>query len=224
MNQNTRTIINLSTWDRVKSYEFYRNFINPQTSITAMVDCTIAYNECKESRTSFSRKYLYAILRSVNDIKELKYRVEMVDGEECVVLYEKISLLTPIKVGSNGEFTTVKVPYHLTFEKFNKVMDEIVSSIDFNNPEPYYTMQNSQAMGFSDVIVVSVIPDLHFTSVTPTQSCSFGSRKPLINVGKAELKEGKMMMPIAISFHHGLCDGHHISKFFRLVENYLKEL
>lgn len=224
MNQNTRTIINLSTWDRVKSYEFYRNFLNPQASITALVDCTIAYNECKENKTSFFRKYVYAILRSVNDIKELKYRIEIVDGEECVVMYDKISLLTPIQVGKNGEFTTIKVPYHLTFEKFNKVMDEMISSIDTQNPEPYYAEQDTYSRGFTDIVVVSALPDLHFTSISPTQSCSYGSRKPLINVGKAELKDGKMMMPIAISFHHGLCDGYHISKFFSNVENYLKEL
>jgi len=46
----------------------------------------------------------------------------------------------------------------------------------------------------------------------------------LINVGKAVLKEGKMMMPVAISFHHGLCDGYHISRFFNLVEEYLRTL
>lgn len=46
MNQNTRTIINLNTWERAKSYEFYKKFLNPQVSITAEVDCTIAYKEC----------------------------------------------------------------------------------------------------------------------------------------------------------------------------------
>ena len=127
-------------------------------------------------------------------------------------------------IGKNGEFTTIKVPYHLTFEKFNKVMDEIVAAIDPNDPEPYFVEEDQERRGFSDMVVISALPDLHFTSVTATQSCSFGSRKPLINVGKAILKEGKMMMPVAISFHHGLCDGYHISKFFALVENYLREL
>lgn len=224
MNQNTRTIINLNTWERAKSYEFYKKFLNPQVSITAEVDCTIAYKECKEKNTSFFRKYVYAILRSVNDIKELKYRIEQIDGEDKVVLYDKVSVVTPIQVGSNGEFTSIKVPYHQTFEKFNKVMDEIIDSLDISNHNPYYIEQDAQARGFSDMVVISALPDLHFTSVTATQSCSFGSRKPLINVGKAILKDGKMMMPVAISFHHGLCDGYHISKFFKNIENYLKEL
>ncbi len=224
MNQNTRTIINLNTWDRAKSYEFYKNFLNPQVSITSEVDCTIAYNDCKEKKTSFFRKYVYAILRSVNDITELKYRIEQINGEDKVVLYDKISVVTPIQVGNNGEFTSIKVPYHQTFEKFNKVMDEITASLDTSNHNPYYIEQDAEARGCSDIVVISALPDLHFTSVTATQSCSFGSRKPLINVGKAILKEGKMIMPIAISFHHGLCDGYHIGKFFNNIENYLKEL
>ena len=224
MNSNTRTIINLNTWDRAKSYEFYKNFINPQVTITADVDCSQAYYSCKESNTSFFRKYLYAILRSVNDIKELKYRIETVEGEEVVVHYEKISVLTPIQTGPNGEFTTIKVPYHLTFEKFNKVMDETIAHIDTDGNQPYFIEQDAEAKGFLDMVLVSALPDLNFTSITCTQSCSHGSRKPIINVGKAVLKEGKMMMPVAISFHHGLCDGYHITRFYKKVEEYLKEL
>lgn len=224
MNSNTRTIINLNTWERRKSYEFYRNFLNPQVTITAEVECTEAYNECKSNGSSFFRKYLYAILRSVNEIKELKYRIENLDGEDKVVLYEMISLLTPIKVGKNGEFTTIKVPYHLTFEKFNKVMDDIVSEIDPDDPEPYFKEIDAEEKKFSDLVLVSALPDLHFTSITCTQSCRSGSRKPIVNVGKAVKIDNKVVMPIAISFHHGLCDGFHISKFYKLVEEYLKNL
>ena len=224
MNSNTRTIINLNTWDRAKSYEFYKNFINPQVTITADVDCTSAYNSCLEEKQSFFRKYLYAIVRSVNEVKELKYRIETVEGKETVVLYDKISLLTPIRIGRNGEFTTIKVPYHLTFEKFNKVMDEIVAALDPDNHEPYFNEGESEKKEFLDMVLVSALPELNFTSVTCTQSCSQGSRKPIINVGKAVLKEGKMMMPVAISFHHGLCDGYHISRFYSKVEEYLREL
>ncbi len=224
MNSNTRTIINLNTWDRAKSYEFYRNFLNPQVTITADVDCTAAYRSCKEDNTSFFRKYLYAVLRSVNDVKELRYRIEQINGEEKVVLYDKISVLTPIQVGDNGEFTTVKIPYHLTFEKFNKVMDEAIALLDKDVPDPYYIESDAEMRGICDLVVVSALPELNFTSVTATQSCRYGSRKPLINVGKAVMKEGKMMMPVAISFHHGLCDGYHISKFYKNVEEYLNHL
>lgn len=224
MNSNTRTIINLNTWERAKSYEFYKNFLNPQVCITAEVECTAAYEDCKENNRSFFRKYLYAILRSVNDIKELRYRIENIEGEERVVLYEKISLLTPVRINEAGEFTTIKVPYHLTFEKFNSVMDNIMDSLDKQVPEPYYAETEEHRQGFTDMVLVSAMPDLHFTSISPTQSCRYGSKKPIINVGKAVLKEGKMMMPVAISFHHGLCDGFHISNFYKKVEDYLKEL
>lgn len=224
MNSNTRTIINLNTWERAKSYEFYRNFLNPQVCITAEVDCTIAYEDCKANGNSFFRKYVYAVLRSVNEIKELKYRIESVDGEDIVVLYDKISLLTPIKINESGEFTTIKVPYHLTFEKFNAVMDNIIASLDKSEPEPYYAETDAEKQHFTDMVLVSALPDLHFTSISPTQSCRLGSKKPIINIGKAVRKEGKMMMPIAISFHHGLCDGYQISMFYKKVEEYLKVL
>ncbi|MEB3374742.1 CatA-like O-acetyltransferase [Bacteroides sp. CR5/BHMF/2] len=40
--------------------------------------------------------------------------------------------------------------------------------------------------------------------------------------GKAITKEGKLVMPIAMTIHHGFIDGHHLSLFYRKVEELLK--
>lgn len=223
MDKNTRTIINLNTWERRSNYEFFKTFLNPQYSITSEIDCTEAYLSSKQQETSFFLKYLYAILRSVNEIPELCYRIEESDGNEVVVLYKKISVITPIRIGTNGKFHSILVPYHKTLEKFSKIFHETVAAIPKEESDPY-AAEKATDTNFKDQILVSAIPDLYYTSMTFTQSDQHGTNKPLINVGKAIERNGRMVMPMAICVHHGLCDGYHLSLFFKKVEEYLKEL
>jgi chloramphenicol O-acetyltransferase type A len=44
----------------------------------------------------------------------------------------------------------------------------------------------------------------------------------LLNAGKAIIREGKLVMPIAMTIHHGFIDGHHLSLFYKKVEEFLK--
>lgn len=223
MENNTRTIININTWDRRSNYEFFKDYLNPNWSVTCEVECTSAFENSKKTGDSFFLKYLYAILRAANDVKELRYRVEKDEnGNEIVVLYKYISVITPISVGENGKFHSVKIPYEPDYNKFLKKANEIISSIPAET-DPY-AAEKSMKNGRQDVILVAANPRLPFCSMTATQSAEKGTRKPLLNVGKATRREGKMYIPVFITVNHGLCDGYHVSNFYENVEKYLKEL
>lgn len=225
MDTNTRIIINLNTWERRHNYEFFKGFQNPQCSVTSEIDCTSAYRNSKKEGTSFFVKYLYAILRAVNEIPELCYRIEQSDGEEVVVLYKKISVITPIRVGENGKFHSINIPYHKTFEKFRAAYKTAVNSIPEADSDPYAAEKQIKSdHAFNDQILLSALPDLYYTSMTFTQSTRSGNNRPLINVGKAIERNNRMIMPVAICFHHGLCDGYHISLFYEKARQYLNEL
>ncbi len=245
MQSNIRTIINYSTWDRKENFEFFKSFTNPQYSITAEVDCTKAYNNRKN--VPFFLKYLYAILRAANEITELRYRVETIDcvdnsntnynsaKDVLIVLYKAVSVITPIKVGDNGKFHSIEVPYNKDFEKFCASYNKVKNSIDINNTNPYNieNRHSEDSACFNDHILVSTVKDINYTSMTFTQSNEYGSKKPIINVGKAverlePIRNGeqvsftvRMKMPIAICVHHGLCDGYHLSIFYNKVQEYL---
>ncbi len=235
MQKNNRTIIDYNTWDRRENYEFFEEFLNPCYSVTCEVECTSAFENSKRDKSSFFIKYLYAILRAVNEIPELRYRVErerVTDKEsgsqnekEVIVLYETVSAITPISVGPNGKFHSVNIPYSRSFDEFSKKTGEIILNISGEtNP---YAAEKSAKSGphqYMDMVLVAANPGLAFTSMTCTQSSVQGNRKPLINVGKATCREGKFHIPVFISVHHGLCDGYHLTQFYRLVEKYLGEL
>ena len=223
MENNTRTIININTWDRQSNYEFFKDYLNPNWSVTCEVECTSAYENSKITGDSLFLKYLYAILRAANDVKELRYRVEKDEnGNEIVVLYKYISVITPISVGDNGQFHSVRIPYEQDYEKFRITAHQIISSIP-SETDPY-AAEKSMKNGRQDVILVAANPRLPFCSMTATISAERGSKKPLLNVGKAIKREGKMYIPVFITVNHGLCDGYHVSLFYENVQKYLKEL
>ena len=49
----------------------------------------------------------------------------------------------------------------------------------------------------------------------------YGNSYPLLNVGKAIIREGKLMMPVAITISHAFADGLHITRFFQKIEEKL---
>ena len=213
-----KQIIDIETWERKENFNFFRRFQNPQLSITSEVECGGAKKRAKEAHQSFFLHYLYAVLRAANEIPELRYRI---DPEGRVVLYDQIDILSPIKIKENGKFFTIRFPYHEDFETFYQEARKIIYSIP-ENGDPYAAENGEVANGDYGLILLSATPDLYFTSITGTQEKQSGNNYPLLNAGKAIIKKGKLVMPIAMTIHHGFVDGHHLSLFYRKVEELLK--
>lgn len=210
-------IIDINTWERKENYEFFLGFQNPTISITSEVECAGAKARAKAAGESFFLHYLYAVLRAVNEIPEFRFRI---DAEGRVVYFNHVDMLTPIKVKENGRFFTIRLPWNTDFQTFYTTAKAIINDIDPNgNP---YDMEKVGGKDLLDVILLSATPDLYFTSLTCTQEHRHGSNYPLMNAGKAILKEGKLVMPIAMTIHHGFIDGHHLSLFYKKVEEFLK--
>ncbi|WP_455592677.1 chloramphenicol acetyltransferase [Bacteroides sp.] len=210
-------IIDIKTWERRNNYEFFLGFQNPTISITSEVECGGAKARAKAAGQSFFLHYVYAVLRAVNEIKEFRFRI---DADKQVAYYDTVDMLSPIKVGENGRFFTVRFPWHADFETFYTEAKAIIAAIDPDG-DPYTAEQKGKGE-LLDVILLSATPDLYFTSLTCTQEHRHGSNYPLMNAGKAITREGKLVMPIAMTIHHGFVDGHHLSLFYKKVEEWLK--
>lgn len=212
--------VDIETWERRDNYAFFRNFLNSWISVASEIDCTEARAAAKAAGRSFFLYYLYAVLRAVHEIREFRYRT---DSRGEVVWYDTVDILTPIAVPGRT-FYTVRIPYHADFERFYAEARAMVTDIP-SQGDPYGTVKEVLAQGDYDVILLSATPELYFTSMTYTQFAPGDpTRYPLMNAGKAVLSEGRLMMPLSIFVNHAFVDGAHISRFFRLVEEYLKEI
>lgn len=215
----TRIKIDIESWERKNNYNFFKNFLNPTYSVTSEIRCGEAKVWAKEKKHSFFLTYVYAILKAVNEIKEFRYRI---DGED-IYLYDYVDLFAPIKINEDGKFFTVRIPWNPDFSTFHAQAKEIIQSIP-EDGDPYSAENNTSEIEKLGVILISATPDLYFTSITTTQMVQHGSDYPLINAGKAIPRDNSMIMPVAISLHHGFVDGHHVSLFYKSIQSALDKL
>ena len=121
-------------------------------------------------------------------------------------------------------FYTVRIPYHEDFECFYAEARRIITSIP-EDGDPYGTDKEIEEKGDYDVVQLSATPQLYFTSLTYTQKePGHPLDYPLMNAGKAVIRGGVPVMPIALTVSHAFVDGAHIAQFFQKVEKTMKEL
>lgn len=205
-----KEIISLKDFHRKESVKFFQDFVNPNISVTCMVDASECFIRAKKSGEKFFPNYLYAILRSVNEIRELHYRITP-SGE--IAYYDEIDVLSPIRLPGHNSFTTLRFPYIPDRKAFISSVKEIIE-----NTGSQTSFGEEEGLEEYDVVLVSAIPDLAFTSISYTQKHKHGNDFPLINAGKMEA-DGRM--PIAICVNHTFVDGQHLSSFYKLVQKYL---
>lgn len=211
-------VINIDNWERRDNYRFFQGFANSWYSLTTEVECSAAFDDTRRQHTSFFQKYLYAVLRAVNEVPALRYRLDK-NGDVC--FYDQVDVITPIAVSPN-QFYTIRVPWQKDFVAFSREVQRLIDSIP-ENADPYAIEKEVIAVGDYDVILLSALPRLYFTSLTHTQQrVGQANLYPLMNVGKAVGRGDCRMMPIAIAVDHQFVDGSHLSDFFEIIQEELK--
>lgn len=213
-------IIDIDTWERRDNYGFFRGFVNSWYSITTEIDCTEASAAARAAGRSFFLYYLYAVVRAANEVDELRYRTDK-DGQ--VVFHDRVDIISPIAVPGKT-FYTVRIPYHEDFERFYAEAYAIITNIP-EDGDPYGEEKKLAAQGDYDVVHLSAVPKMYFTSTTYTlaetgNACSY----PLMTSGKAVSREGRLVFPLSIYVNHAFVDGSHLASFFGKIEEYLRKI
>jgi chloramphenicol O-acetyltransferase type A len=71
--------IDLANWNRREHFEFFRQFDEPFHGLVVNVECTHAYQACKQKNISFFLYYLHQVLQAVNLTDAMRLRIE--DGQ-----------------------------------------------------------------------------------------------------------------------------------------------
>ena len=210
-------IVDIDTWERRDNYNFFRGFVNSWYSVTTEIDCTEASATARASGHSFFLYYLYAVVRSANEVPELRYRTDK-DGK--VIFHDEVDIISPIAVPGKT-FYTVRIPYHEDFKSFYDEAYSLITNIP-EDGDPYGVEKVLGAQGDYDIVHLSAVPKMFFTSTTYTlaEACSY----PLMTSGKAVSREGRLVFPLSIYVNHAFVDGSHLSSFFQKIEEHLKRI
>lgn len=213
-------IIDIDTWERRDNYGFFRGFVNSWYSVTTEIDCTEARSAAKAAGRSFFLYYLYAVVRSANEVDELRYRT---DTNGQVVFHDKVDIISPIAVPGKT-FYTVRIPFYKEFERFYTEAHALITNIP-EDGDPYGTEKILAKQGDYDVVHLSAVPKLYFTSITYTLAeAGNGCSYPLMTAGKAVNRDGRLVFPLSIYVNHAFVDGSHLASFFEKIGKYLKEI
>src|SRR5262245_28276309 len=78
--------VDIDTWERKTTYEFFINYHDPFFNITANLDVTRLYRFCKENDLAFSLAALFLSLQTANEIREFRLRIK----DERVIEFDRI--------------------------------------------------------------------------------------------------------------------------------------
>ncbi|MEC4054441.1 chloramphenicol acetyltransferase [Myroides odoratimimus] len=206
-----RTKIDTTQWERGEQYAFFKQFTEPFFGITVQVDCTTVYNRAKANGDSFFLTYLYDALRAANEVAAFRYRI--VDNE--VYLYDEVHA-SPTINRPNGTFGFAYMNYHTDKQIFfTEAKKEIESVQQSSSLLPASNSEN--------VLHISALPWLDFTSMSHARNFDFPDSCPKISFGKVVEENGHKRMAVSIHGHHALMDGYHVSQFVERFQELLNE-
>lgn len=212
--------IDINSWKRREIFEFFADIADPNYSFTTELDVERCYAVAKQGNRSFFILYCYAILNAINNIEEFRTRYIRKEDTVDIYLYNRVDLISPIKVAEDGSFKEVLIPYNDDFESFYHSAERLINAAPEREKVFILTDQLDGAY-----INISATPNLFFTGLKHTLAERKGSSQlPLVSVGKMILREGRRVIPITLSANHGLADGFHVGRFFEITQQNLDSL
>lgn len=197
-----KTCINMDSWNRREHFLFFGSFTDPFFGITVNVDFTSTYQEAKTNQDSFFLYSLHRIMKAVNEVTEFRYRTE----DERVVCFDAVHVGTTIG-REDGTFGFGFIEYASSRERFI-----------LNAKEEIERVKNLSGLCFDDnaarldIIRFSPVPWFAFTEMKHASSFMKGDSAPRISTGKLIKENGRLLLPMNITAHHGLMDGKHVAE------------
>ena len=201
--------IDIETWERKATFEFFREYKDPYFNMAANVDVSRLYSFCKARGFPFSIAALYCSVAAANEIRE--FRLRMI-GEK-VVEFDRVEATQTI-LNDDNTFSFCYFPWSETLEEFVKTGKAA--------REKYGAMRSFDVeAGRLDLVYYSVIPWVSFTSFKHANSGDNRQSVPRMVFGKMFEQGGSRLMPFSVEGHHCLMDGYHVGKYFELFQNKL---
>ena len=203
-------ILDLETWDRKNHFNYYKGLDYPHFNICGNIDITEFYKFVKENESSFFIAFLYVAVKTANNIKEFRYRIRGNDVVEHKAVSPSFTVMT-----SKDVFTFCTAKFVDNYSAFVlNTASEIEKSKKLVNIE--------DEPGRDDLLYITSIPWIAFTSITHPIHMSPADSIPRISWGKFFEENGRIKIPLSVQAHHALMDGVHVGQYFNSMEEILR--
>lgn len=198
--------IDLSTWDRTETFQFFRKFAQPHFSMVSRIDVTGLMTAKNDRGVSVFRACLWAIGAGANACPELRTRFR---GDE-VTLFDRIDV-SPVVSMPDDSFRFAYIPWSSDWVDFDAratgIIDSVRSGAGLNPDE-----------GGDGVAYLSALPWVDFTSLANALPHT-EDPIPRLAWGKIVPKSDGFDMAVGIELHHAIADGRHAGLFFEACQS-----
>jgi chloramphenicol O-acetyltransferase type A len=206
------TTIDLETWNRKPTFDFFKTFDIPFYNITANVDVTRLKEYCDESGHSFFLTSLFLSQKVMSQIDSLRLRLT----ENEVRLYERSRAGSTILM-DNKTFAFCYFSMDTKLEEYvsygEKAIQKLKSNASFQPRD-----------GELNMVYYSIIPWISFTSFQHARRFEENDSVPRIVFGKYFKQGDSLQMPVSVEVHHSLVDGYHVGKYFETLQKEINNL
>ena len=208
--------IDMDNWERREHYYYYRDFIKTRYNLCGEIDITGLLSQIREKRLHFYLVFLYVVIHTVNEIKELRMCLD--------------------EDGALG-YWDVCHPSYTIFHKDDLTFSDIWTeySPDFRT---FYERASQDMETFKDVkgikakpdtppnfCPISCIPWISFTGFGSDTYAESNMLYPVILFGKYhENEKGQILLPLSIAVNHMVADGYHTCLFFQKIQEFSSSL
>ena len=198
--------VDINTWERKSTFEFFRDYEDPYFNITANLDVTGLYSFCKKNDIAFSLAILFVSLQAANEIRE--FRLRMID--ERVIEFDRIEATqTILNADETFSFCYFESKDDIVeFDRTGKLARDKYKALKTFDVEADRI----------DLIYYSAIPWVSFTSFKHASRHNNRQTVPRMVFGKIFDEGPVKKMPFSVEVHHALVDGIHVGKLFNLFQ------
>lgn len=209
--------IELLKWNRLRTYEWFKDFSDSTYGMNVKVDVTNLVNYTKENKHSFFIDLLYIVLKGLNSVEEMRMR--LVDGKP--VIFDDINPAFAVMT-KTGTYENVRIENNNNFKEFYKISSENIeiakNQLKINNND--YNPQNCY-----NEYYITCVPWVDFTNITHPIPDNIESQCiPRICWGKYSENNGKYEMTLNITVSHIFVDGFPLSTAFNRIQECLNNV
>lgn len=206
-----RRVIDLAAWERREAYAFFSAMGQPCCSVTCELDVTPARAFMRQAGIPSYVGMIYLATKAANAVPELRVRVE--DGQPCAY-----AVVHP-------SFTLLDEAERLRFCRAR--FSEDIRAFVAHAQERMALARAGDDGGLrncgQDVLYLSCLPWVHFTSVSHPMAMNGPDAIPRITWGRFTPRAGREVVAVDLMVHHGLADGLHMGRFMQALEGYCAE-
>lgn len=183
--------------------------------MTLDIDITDLVKRVKKLRIRFYPTFTYVVSTVLNESNEFKMSY---DEDGNLGVYDIIYPRYPIFHESDRKISILWTEYSNDFKVFyNRFIDDI-------NTYGKNRSMSAKRKFPPNCFDMSSLPWSSFKSFNCPPTSDIVWLPPFVMVGRFFERDSKLWLPISISVHHSVCDGYHVSMFFKRFQELCKDL